>query len=81
MSSHKMELCKFSLVDELEKQGVFDNTVLVSQSDFGRTLSSNGEGTDHAWAGNHFVLGGSVLANCRQLLVKGDRSEGDARMG
>ena len=22
---------------------------------------SNGAGTDHAWAGNHFVLGGAVL--------------------
>jgi uncharacterized protein (DUF1501 family) len=48
-------------VNELEAQAVFDKTVLVSQSDFGRTLSSNsGEGTDHAWAGNHFVLGGGI---------------------
>merc|ERR1712139_621575 len=43
-----------------EAQDIFGSTVLVSQSEFGRTLSSNGVGTDHAWAGNHFVLGGSV---------------------
>jgi len=47
-------------VAELEAQGAFDSTVLVTASDFGRSLTSNGAGTDHAWAGNHFVLGGSV---------------------
>ena len=39
-------------VDELNRQGVFENVTLVTSSDFGRTLSSNGAGTDHAWAGN-----------------------------
>jgi len=39
---------------------MFESTVVVTQSDFGRTLSSNGAGTDHAWAGNHFVLGGGI---------------------
>jgi len=29
-------------------------------SDFGRTLSTNGDGTDHGWGGHHFVLGGAV---------------------
>ena len=29
-------------------------------SDFGRTLTSNGLGTDHGWGGNMFVFGGSV---------------------
>ena len=33
---------------------------VATHSDFGRTLSFNGQGTDHGWAGNHFVLGGSV---------------------
>jgi cullin-associated NEDD8-dissociated protein 1 len=27
---------------------------------FGRTLTSNGKGTDHGWAGNQIVLGGNV---------------------
>lgn len=44
----------------LEKLGVADRVTLFSASDFGRTLSSNGNGTDHAWAGNHFVVGGAV---------------------
>jgi uncharacterized protein (DUF1501 family) len=47
-------------VGELEEQGIFDSVVVASESDFGRTLSTNGAGTDHAWAGNHFILGGKV---------------------
>lgn len=41
-------------------QGIYDSVVLVTTSDFGRTLTSNGQGTDHGWAGNHFILGGQV---------------------
>lgn len=29
-------------------------------SDFGRTLTSNGQGSDHAWGGNHMVMGAAV---------------------
>jgi cullin-associated NEDD8-dissociated protein 1 len=47
-------------VAELVGQSVFDQTVIVTSSEFGRTLTSNGAGTDHAWAGNHFVLGGAI---------------------
>jgi uncharacterized protein (DUF1501 family) len=31
-----------------------------SMSDFGRTLSGNGNGSDHAWGGNMMVLGDAV---------------------
>lgn len=31
-----------------------------TQSDFGRTLTSNGDGTDHAWGGNQLIVGGGV---------------------
>jgi cullin-associated NEDD8-dissociated protein 1 len=47
-------------VTELKGQDIFDSTVIVTSSEFGRTLTSNGLGTDHAWAGNHFVLGGGI---------------------
>ena len=49
-----------SLAAELKAQGVWRNVTLVAASDMGRTLSSNGLGTDHAWGGNYFVLGGAV---------------------
>jgi uncharacterized protein (DUF1501 family) len=34
---------------------------LFTASDFGRTLGSNGDGSDHAWGAHHLVLGGAVL--------------------
>ena len=37
-----------------------DKVTLFTASDFGRTLTSNGNGSDHAWGGNHLVLGGAV---------------------
>lgn len=39
---------------------VRDQVTLFTASDFGRTLASNGDGTDHGWGGHHFVLGGAV---------------------
>lgn len=29
-------------------------------SDFGRSFTTNGDGTDHAWGAHHFVMGGAV---------------------
>ena len=45
---------------EMKDIGVWDGTVILSASEFGRTLRSNGVGTDHAWGGNHFMVGGAV---------------------
>ena len=39
---------------------VADLVTTFTASDFGRTLSSNGRGSDHAWGGNHLVMGGAV---------------------
>ncbi len=46
--------------DALTALGLTNNVTLFTASDFGRTLTSNGRGSDHAWAGNHFVIGGAV---------------------
>ena len=40
--------------------GLWEQVVLLSASDFGRTLSSNGLGTDHGWGGNNFLIGGGL---------------------
>ena len=45
--------------------GTAGNVTTFTQSDFGRTLTSNGDGTDHAWGGNQLVVGGAV--NGREL--------------
>jgi uncharacterized protein (DUF1501 family) len=44
----------------LELLGLADDVLTFTASDFGRTLRSNGRGTDHAWGGNAFVMGGPV---------------------
>jgi uncharacterized protein (DUF1501 family) len=40
--------------------GVADNVTTFTASDFGRTLSSNGDGSDHGWGSHHFIVGGGV---------------------
>jgi len=44
----------------IQEMGLQDQVLLFTASDFGRTLTSNGDGTDHAWGGNHIVLGGGI---------------------
>jgi uncharacterized protein (DUF1501 family) len=44
----------------LEQLGLADDVITFTASDFGRTLRSNGRGTDHAWGGNAMVFGGKV---------------------
>jgi uncharacterized protein (DUF1501 family) len=40
--------------------GVAGDVTAFTASDFGRTLTSNGDGSDHGWGGHHFVVGGAV---------------------
>lgn len=44
----------------LEELGLADDVITFTCSDFGRTLRSNGRGTDHAWGGNALIMGGPV---------------------
>jgi uncharacterized protein (DUF1501 family) len=44
-----------------QQLGVENGVVTFTASDFGRSLSSNGKGSDHGWGGNQLVMGGSVL--------------------
>jgi uncharacterized protein (DUF1501 family) len=45
---------------KMQALGDAGNVTLFTASDFGRTLRSNGEGSDHGWGGHHFVVGGAV---------------------
>lgn len=40
--------------------GVSRQATLFTASDFGRTLASNGQGSDHGWGSHQLVVGGSV---------------------
>ncbi|MFM9880765.1 MAG: DUF1501 domain-containing protein [Burkholderiaceae bacterium] len=40
--------------------GVANQVTAFTASDFGRTLTSNGDGSDHGWGSHHFMVGGAV---------------------
>ena len=46
--------------DTTAAMGVADRVTAFTASDFGRTLTSNSDGSDHGWGGMHFVAGGAV---------------------
>ncbi len=43
-----------------QETGLAQQVTSFTQSEFGRTLQSNGTGSDHAWGSHHIVLGGAV---------------------
>ncbi len=49
-----------SFHDAMVTLGVGDKVTAFTASDFGRTLSSNGDGSDHGWGSHHLVVGGAV---------------------
>jgi uncharacterized protein (DUF1501 family) len=44
----------------LQGLGLQERVLLFTASDFGRTLTSNGDGSDHGWGAHHLVAGGGV---------------------
>ncbi|MEM9103144.1 MAG: DUF1501 domain-containing protein [Pseudomonadota bacterium] len=44
----------------INEQGLGQQVTTFTISDFGRTLTSNGRGSDHGWGGNQLVMGGAV---------------------
>eukprot|EP01013_Petalomonas_cantuscygni_P037489 TRINITY_DN68326_c0_g1_i1.p1 TRINITY_DN68326_c0_g1~~TRINITY_DN68326_c0_g1_i1.p1 ORF type:complete len:446 (+),score=116.95 TRINITY_DN68326_c0_g1_i1:142-1338(+) len=49
-----------AFVTEMKRQGVWNETTILSLSEFGRALTPNSGGTDHGWGGHHFLLGGGL---------------------
>jgi len=43
-----------------QELGVDQNVTTFTASEFGRTLTPNSSGTDHAWGSHHFVIGSGV---------------------
>ncbi len=44
----------------LMAMGVSSQVTTFTASDFGRSFTSNGDGSDHGWGAHHFVMGGAV---------------------
>lgn len=43
-----------------QELGIANEVTTFTAADFGRTLTVNGDGTDHGWGSHHFVVGGAV---------------------
>lgn len=46
--------------EALVEIGALNNVTSFTMSDFGRTLNSNGNGTDHGWGGVQLMMGGAA---------------------
>jgi uncharacterized protein (DUF1501 family) len=46
--------------DAMVEIGAHQDVTVFTVSDFGRTLTSNGNGADHGWGNHHLVMGGAV---------------------
>jgi uncharacterized protein (DUF1501 family) len=46
--------------DATVSMGVASQVTTMTMSDFGRTMKSNGQGSDHGWGGHYFVMGDAV---------------------
>ena len=44
----------------MSELGTLNDVTSFTASDFGRTMVTNGDGTDHGWGNHHFVVGGAV---------------------
>lgn len=71
-----------SFQQELATLGVSQNVTTFTASDFGRTLTVNGDGSDHGWGGHYLVLGGAVegkkmIGDWPSYAIGGDDDTGD----
>jgi len=49
-----------SFYEAMDELGTSEKVTTFTISDFARTITSNGSGTDHAWGGHSLVFGGAV---------------------
>jgi len=49
-----------SFYEATEELGVSQNVTTFTMSEFGRTLNSYGNGSEHGWGSHHFIMGGAV---------------------
>ncbi len=65
--------------------GIADQVTTFTTSDFGRTLTSNGDGTDHGWGSHQMIMGGAIkggniYGQFPDLIVGGKDDIGEGRI-
>ena len=56
----KVNDAMYSFYKATVQLGVAEKVTTFTASDFGRTMASNGDGSDHGWGSHHMVMGGAV---------------------
>jgi len=79
-----IDACIKAFKDCVEDMELTDNVTIFFESEFGRTFNGNPtNGTDHAWAGHMFVMGGEVVGGIYgpepDYLIDGPRDTGRGR--
>lgn len=74
-----------SFYQATKQLGVEKQVTTFTASDFGRTLSSNGDGSDHGWGSHHMVMGGAVdgkkfWGTAPELALDGTDTVGQGRL-
>jgi len=69
-----------AFVTEMQAQGIWRSVVLLTESEFARTLDSNGGGSDHAWGGQQFIIsgalnGGKLFTKYPSSMAKGNKRD------
>ena len=68
-----------------QQLGVSDQVTTFTAADFGRTLTSNGDGSDHGWGGHQLVMGGavrgqSIVGQMPVIQIDGPSDSGQGRI-
>ncbi len=74
-----------SFYDATVELGVSEQVTTFTASDFGRTLTSNGDGTDHGWGSHQMiigdgVMGGRILGTMPELAIGSNDDIGEGRI-
>jgi uncharacterized protein (DUF1501 family) len=75
----------YSFYKATDQLGLANQVTTFTASDFGRTLASNGDGSDHGWGSHHMVMGGAVDGKkfwgaAPELALDGADSVGQGRL-
>ncbi|MCP3429418.1 DUF1501 domain-containing protein [Opacimonas viscosa] len=70
---------------DITARGLANSAVTFTQSEFGRTLTSNGDGTDHGWAGHQIIMGnpiqgGRIFGHMPEQVIGNYDDYGDGRI-
>jgi uncharacterized protein (DUF1501 family) len=90
LKSHSARLAEldaavYQFHDTMVQAGMSDKVTLFTMSEFGRSLQSNGDGSDHGWGGHQFIVGGAVkgqrlYGQWPTVKLKGPEDVGNGRL-